>query len=199
MRPCRSCSIALRAGSQGLQLAGLALQARCGTEEVARFVKSFSCSHRFVLDYLVEEVLAREPPDIQEFLLRSAVLDRLGADICSVVTGHTDAQHVMEYLERGKPVCRSARDTAALVRYHYLFAELLRAKLERGQPELPPVLHATAADWYAAHGLAAEAISRALTGPQSYWYGFRPFLVFVVAQTVFFTWLWNRTAGSLSC
>src|SRR5262249_13241300 len=110
----------------GLQLAGLSLQ---GHADPARFVATFTGSHRFVLDYLTEEVLARQPEHLLRFLLETSVLDRLSGSLCDAVTGGTDGQHLLEQVERANLFLVPLDEERRWWRYHHLFADLLRARL----------------------------------------------------------------------
>ncbi len=143
----------------GLQLAGLSLQ---GRSDARAFIAAFSGSHRFVLDYLLEEVLQRQPPDVQCFLLQTAVLDRLSAELCAAVTGHAGAQALLEHLERSNLFVVPLDDERRWYRYHHLFAELLQAELRRRAPETVAELHRRAAAWLEQHGATDAAIRHAL-------------------------------------
>ncbi len=147
----------------GLQLAALSARDR-GDGEVAGFVEAFSGSHRFVLDYLVEEVLDRQPDDVRAFLLATAVLDQLRGDLCDAVTGRADAGAVLETLERENLFVIPLDDERRWYRYHHLFADVLRARLTAQSPETVAGLHATASRWYADQGLLADAMRHALAG-----------------------------------
>ena len=115
----------------GLQLAGLSLR---GQSDVAGFVASFSGSHRYVLDYLTEEVLDRQPDEVRGVLLETAVLERLSGDLCDAVTGRTGSQRLLEWIERANLFLVPLDEVRGWWRYHQLFAELLRARLREEQP-----------------------------------------------------------------
>jgi LuxR family transcriptional regulator, maltose regulon positive regulatory protein len=143
----------------GLQLAAQALR---GQKDAAGFVTAFSGSHRYVLDYLAEEVLERQQPHVREFLLETSVLDRLSGALCDAVTGRTDSQVMLEAIERANLFLMPLDEVRGWWRYHHLFADLLRARLLQEQPGRLPELHRAAAAWCDAHGLVDEAIRHAL-------------------------------------
>ncbi len=143
----------------GLQLAALSMQGRTDT---AAFVRSFAGSHRFVLDYLVEEVLLRQPERVRAFLLQTSILDRLSGPLCDAVTGQEGSEAVLEELERGNLFIVPLDDSRQWVRYHHLFAEVLQARLLRELPDRAPVLHRRASEWYERNALPAAAIRHAL-------------------------------------
>ena len=147
----------------GLQLAGLSLR---GLEQptVDDFVTDFAGSHRFVLDYLVEEVLRHQPDVVSTFLLDTVVLDQLTGPLCDAVTGRTDGTALLDTLDRGNLFLVPLDDRREWYRYHHLFAEALRARLTAEDPERVPGLHRAASRWYAAHGHLEEAIRHALAG-----------------------------------
>jgi LuxR family transcriptional regulator, maltose regulon positive regulatory protein len=150
----------------GLQLAGLSLQ---GQSDVAGFVASFSGGHRYVLDYLAEEVLDRQPEPLREFLLETSVLDRLSGPLCDAVTGRSDSQQLLEQIERANLFLVPLDEVRGWWRYHQLFADLLRARLAQQQPERVPELHHNAAAWSEAHGLADDAVRHALATGDATW------------------------------
>jgi LuxR family maltose regulon positive regulatory protein len=146
----------------GLQLAALSLRGIPEPAEVAGFLEAFSGSNRFVLDYLADEVLARLPGEVRDFLLRTAVLDRLTGSLCDAVTGRSDGTAMLADLERGNLFLLPLDTQRSWYRYHHLFADVLRARLLNEQPEQVPTLHQRASAWYAAHDLAADAVRHAL-------------------------------------
>ena len=115
----------------GLQLAGLSLR---GQPDVAGFVAAFSGSHRYVLDYLAEEVLEGQSEQVREFLLETSVLERLSGGLCDAVTGRTDSQAMLEQVERANLFLVPLDEVRGWWRYHHLFADLLRARLRQEQP-----------------------------------------------------------------
>jgi ATP/maltotriose-dependent transcriptional regulator MalT len=146
----------------GLQLAALSLRDIPAPGAVDGFIAAFTGSHRFVLDYLADEVLARQPAARRDFLLRTAVLDRLTGPLADAVTGRTDGARTLVELDRGNLFLVPLDDDRSWYRYHHLFAEVLRARLVAERPGLPPELHRRAADWYAAHDLPADAVRHAM-------------------------------------
>jgi LuxR family transcriptional regulator, maltose regulon positive regulatory protein len=143
----------------GLQLAGLSLR---GRSDIPGFVAAFGGSHRYVLDYLTGEVLDRQPGDVHTFLLETSVLDRLSGALCDAVTGRGDGQAMLEEIERANLFLVPLDDVRGWWRYHHLFADLLRERLQRERPGLAPQLRRSAAIWCEANGLADEAIGYAL-------------------------------------
>ena len=150
-----------RAGPPGLQLAALSLRGRA---DVTGFVAEFSGSHRFVLDYLTEEVLERQPGELRTFLLETSVLDRLSGPLCDAVVGRPDSQQLLESVERASLFLIPLDEERRWWRYHHLFADLLRANLQAEHPHRVPELHRAAAEWYGEHGLPDDAIRHALAG-----------------------------------
>jgi LuxR family maltose regulon positive regulatory protein len=144
-----------------LQLAALSLQ---GRDDVASFVGSFAGDDRYVVDYLVEEVLQRQPEPTRQFLLHTSVLDRLTGGLCDALTGRDDGGRTLETLERANLFLVPLDDRRRWYRYHHLFADVLRARLLDEQPELVPDLHRAASTWYERHGQPDAAIGHALAG-----------------------------------
>jgi LuxR family maltose regulon positive regulatory protein len=150
----------------GLQLAALSLR---GQADVAGFVAGFSGSHRYVLDYLTEEVLERQPERLRTFLLETSVLDRISGELCDALTGRTDGQRMLEAIERANLFLVPLDEVRGWWRYHHLFAELLRARLQQQQPERVPTLHRAAASWCEEHALADDAVGHALGAGDPVW------------------------------
>src|SRR6266536_3588235 len=150
----------------GLQLAGLSL---AGQSDVAGFVETFSGSHRYVLDYLTEEVLERQSEPVRTFLLETSVLERLSGALCDAVTGHSDGQAMLEAIERANLFLVPLDEVRGWWRYHQLFADLLRARLQQQRPERVQALHRAAATWSEAHGLADDAVRHALAAGDATW------------------------------
>lgn len=163
----------------GLQMAAVSLQSRGhaddSTDTISDFVAAFTGSNRFILDYLVEEVLQSQPENIQTFLLHTAVLDRLTAPLCDGVLGHSDetvqenvetsiatAQDTLEHLERANLFIIPLDDERRWYRYHHLFADLLRNQLNKKHPGLRRTLHRRASQWFEQEGLIPEAIQHAI-------------------------------------
>ncbi len=146
----------------GLQLAALSLKGRA---DPADFIRAFAGSHRYVLDYLSEEVLRRQPEAVQTFLLETSILERLCGPLCDAVTGEPGSQEMLEYLEQANLFLVPLDDERTWYRYHHLFSEVLRHRLRRSSPETVPELHRQAATWYEQQGLLAEAVHHALAAP----------------------------------
>jgi LuxR family maltose regulon positive regulatory protein len=144
----------------GLQMAAVSMQ---GQEDVAGFIQAFTGSDRYILDYLVEEVLQRQSENVQTFLLQTAILDRLTGPLCDAVTGQNDGQATLERLERANLFIVPLDNERRWYRYHQLFADLLRQHLQQIQPDMVPELHRRASGWYEQNGLTAEAIDHALS------------------------------------
>ena len=150
----------------GLQLAGLSLR---GQDDVDGFVAAFTGSHRYVLDYLAEEVLERQPGPVREFLLETSVLERLSGELCDAVTGRPGSQALLEQAERAGLFVVPLDEVRGWWRYHHLFADLLRARLQQERPGRIPGLHRNAAAWYAERGLADDAIRHAAAAREMTW------------------------------
>lgn len=143
----------------GLQLAALSMQ---GHDDPARFIESFTGSHHFIQDYLIEEVLQQQPDNVQTFLLRTSILDRLCGPLCAAVlsSAATAAQDTLESLDQANLFVIPLDDERRWYRYHHLFRELLRQRL--GQTGADVVeLHTHASQWYEDNGLAIEAFHHA--------------------------------------
>jgi LuxR family maltose regulon positive regulatory protein len=144
----------------GLQMAALSL---AGRRDAAGFIAQFTGSHRFVLDYLTDEVLSRQPEPVREFLLSTAILTRLSAPLCDAVTHREDGQAILESLDAANLFLIPLDDTRTWYRYHHLFGTLLRHQLERKVgKEGVKALHERAGDWYAANGHPEDALEHAL-------------------------------------
>lgn len=143
-----------------LQLAALSMRDH---EDVSGFVEAFSGSNRYVLDFLAEEVLVRQPDDVREFLLETSVLERMTAALCDALTGHSNGQTMLERLDRENLFVVALDEERRWYRYHHLFADFLRGRLIREKPGLVGELHLRASGWYEDNGLASEAIGHALS------------------------------------
>ena len=150
----------------GLQLAALSLR---GQADPAGFVAAFSGSHRYVLDYLTEEVLDRQHEQVRTFLLETSVLERLSGGLCDAVTGRADSQAMLERVERAGLFLVPLDEVRGWWRYHHLFADLLRARLQQQQPGRVVALHRAAAAWCEEHGLADDAVRHALAAGDPAW------------------------------
>jgi LuxR family maltose regulon positive regulatory protein len=169
----------------GLHLAALALQ-RQGRRGAAEFIRSFTGSHYHVLDYLIEEVLEQQPHDVQDFLLKTAILGRLTGPLCDALTGKSNGQAILEMLDRANLFIVPLDNERRWYRYHHLFADLLRQRLHHSAASsTPPIsspsdadararvdrrgtegglvaeLHVRASAWYEEHGLEVEAFQHA--------------------------------------
>ena len=142
----------------GLQLAALSLQGRA---DVSSFLAAFSGSHRFVLDYLSEEVLLRQPAQVQSFLLATSILSRLSGPLCDAIREQEGSQAMLERLEQANLFVISLDDERRWYRYHQLFAEVLRGRLQQTEPTLVPELHRRASRWCEEHALFVEAVQHA--------------------------------------
>jgi len=144
----------------GLQMAAVSMQ---GREDIAGFIQAFTGSSRYILDYLVEEVLQRQPDSVQAFLLQTAILDRLTGPLCDAVTGQDGSQAILNRMERANLFIVPLDEERRWYRYHHLFAELLRQRLHQTYPDLVPTLHRRASEWYEQSGHMAAAIDHALS------------------------------------
>jgi len=145
----------------GLQLAALSMQ---GHQDVSGFIQSFDGDHRYIVDYLVEEVLRRQPETVRSFLLQTSVLDRLNGPLCDAVTGLPGGKARLETLQRGNFFLIPLDDKSHWYRYHHLFADVLHMHLMTEQPDQIAVLQRRASEWYEQNGLPADAIRHALAG-----------------------------------
>ena len=142
-----------------LQLAALSMQ---GRDDVAGFIAGFAGDDRYVVDYLAEEVLARQPERVQTFLLQTSILGRLSGPLCDAVTGQDGGKAMLEALDRGNLFLVPLDDRRRWYRYHHLFADVLQARLLDEQPGQVPDLHRRASEWYEQNGEPSEAIRHAL-------------------------------------
>lgn len=170
----------------GLQMAAISMR---GQDDIAGFIRVFTGSDRYILDYMVEEVLQRQPEHIQRFLLQTSILERLTGVLCDAVlrgeTGETESyllprpaaslaanapgQAILEYLEHHNLFIIPLDNERHWYRYHHLFADLLRNRLERVWPNLIPTLHRRASEWFEESGLTTEAIEHALAAGDPEW------------------------------
>jgi len=142
----------------GVSLAALSLR---GHPSPSAFIDQFTGDSRFVVDFLAEEVLGRQPAEVRQFLARTSILSRFCAPLCEAVDGSADAAAVIDVLERENLFVVPLDDTRHWFRYHHLFAQVLRSELARAEPEMLPTLHKRASAWFLRSGLADEAISHA--------------------------------------
>lgn len=152
----------------GLQLAALSMQ---GHRDVAGFIKAFAGDHRYIVDYLVEEVLQRRPDAVRHFLLQTSILESLHGPLCDAVigipadeAGQPRGKARLDSLQRGNFFLIPLDDKRQWYRYHHLFADVLRMHLMTEQPDQVPVLHRRASEWYEQNNLTADAIHHALAG-----------------------------------
>ncbi len=143
----------------GLHLAALSMQ---GREDAHAFVEAFTGSHRYIVEYLMEEVLSRQPEPVQRFLLQTAVLDRLCGPLCDALTGEHNGVAMLKRVQQDNLFIVPLDDERRWYRYHHLFGDLLRKRL--GQvisPERLRELHRRASDWHEEHGLLEQAVKHA--------------------------------------
>jgi LuxR family maltose regulon positive regulatory protein len=141
-----------------LQMAALSLK---GRDDISGYINSFSGSHRYVLDYLTEEVLRQQDDNIRAFLLKTSVMDHLSGSICDAVTGRYDGQETLEHLDEANLFVEPLDEERYWYRYHRLFADLLRNQLQRTYPEQVKDLHLKAGKWYEENGFLHGAIHQA--------------------------------------
>ena len=144
-----------------LQLAALSMQ---GRDDVAGFIAGFAGDDRYIVDYLVGEVLQRQPEHVRSFLLHTSILSRLNGSLCDAVTGQDGGRAMLEALDRGNLFLVPLDDRRLWYRYHHLFADVLRARLLDEQRDEVHELHRRASDWYARNGDQPAAIGHALDG-----------------------------------
>jgi LuxR family transcriptional regulator, maltose regulon positive regulatory protein len=143
----------------GLQLAAVSLQ---GQADKSRLIRSFTGSNRFVLDYLVEDVLSQQPRGLQDFLVQTSILKRLSGPLCDALTGQENGQAALEMLDHANLFIVPLDNERRWYRYHNLFADLLRRRLHQTQPEQQPILHLRASEWYEQNGFTEQAIEHSL-------------------------------------
>lgn len=146
----------------GLQLAALSIS---GSADPHGFIQAFAGSSRHVIDYLVSEVFEQQPGEVQEFLLKTSVLERMTAGLCDEVTGRQDSQALLEHLELANLFILPLDEEREWYRYHHLFAEFLRHHLRTRPGYSSASLHQAASRWYARHDLIGDAIEHALAAP----------------------------------
>ncbi|HET9419912.1 MAG TPA: LuxR C-terminal-related transcriptional regulator [Nocardioides sp.] len=144
-----------------LQLAALSME---GRDDPSRFIAGFAGDDRYVVDYLVEEVLRRQPEHVHEFLMRTSILDRMNGPLCDALTGQDAGRAMLENLDKRNLFLVPLDDRRQWYRYHHLFADVLRARLLDEHPDRVPELHRLASDWHESHGDRTEAIRHAMAG-----------------------------------
>ena len=142
----------------GLQMAALSL---LGRGDASGFISAFAGSHHFISDFLVEEVLNQQPPQVRDFLLKTSILERLTAPLCDAITGRSDSRSMLAQLEQANLFLIGMDDERRWFRYHHLFRDLLLTSLENLFPGEVLELHQQASRWYAAAGFDEDAISHA--------------------------------------
>jgi LuxR family maltose regulon positive regulatory protein len=145
----------------GLQMVALSLR---GTGDTQTLIQSFTGSHRYILDYLVEEVFQQQDADVQNFLLETSILDRLTSGLCDTVTGRSDSHEMLRRLEQANLFVVSLDESRQWYRYHRLFADLLYHRLETECRAEVPDLHRQASQWYVDNGFAEYGVRHALAG-----------------------------------
>jgi LuxR family maltose regulon positive regulatory protein len=150
----------------GLKLLGLSLPEHADPTTLLEEVRG---DQRYILDYLTQEVLRRQPQDIQRFLLSTCILERLTASLCDAVTGQRNSQRILEQLERANLFLTSLDNKREWYRYHALFAEALSSQLEQTHGDLIPMLHTRASRWYAQHNQTTAAILHAFKAKEWPW------------------------------
>jgi LuxR family maltose regulon positive regulatory protein len=143
----------------GLQLAALSMRSR---DDISGFIQAFTGSSHYVLDYLIEEVFKQQPADIQDFLLKTSILDRLSGPLCDAVTNRTNSRTLLEHLEHANLFIIPLDQSCNWYRYHQLFADLLRQRLNASESYSQKELHQQASQWFQREGLLSEAIQHAL-------------------------------------
>lgn len=143
----------------GLQMAALSMREK---QDVSAFIRSFSGSHHYILDYLMEEVLEQQPREVQDFLLKTAVLERMRASLCEVVTGQKESQALLTHIENANLFLIPLDEKRLWFRYHHLFRDLLMQRMRQDGQGLEAELHRRASRWYREEGLFTEAVNHIL-------------------------------------
>ncbi len=145
----------------GLQLAALSLTGRSDKES---FLSSFTGSHRYLVEFLLEEVVNHQPENVQSFLLYTSILERLCGPLCDAILGEgaKSSSSTLDYLEHSNLFLIPLDDEQQWYRYHHLFRDFLQTRLQKNQPERVAALHRAASEWHAAHGFLHEAVEHAL-------------------------------------
>jgi LuxR family maltose regulon positive regulatory protein len=143
----------------GLQMAAISIQ---GSENTSAFIQSFTSSNRYIFDYLIEEILNRQPENVQDFLLDTSILGRLTGDLCNAVTNQPDGQEILDLLVRTNLFILPLDKDRQWYRYHHLFADLLQKQLTQKRPGFIHELHKRASLWFDGEGFSEEAITHSL-------------------------------------
>ena len=147
-----------------LQMAAISMQ---GRSDVAGFIAGFAGDDRYIVDFLVEEVLGRQPEPVRRFLVQTAILDRLSGSLCDAVTDQQDGKAMLDLLDRANMFVVALDDSRRWYRYHHLFADMLRAHLLNDSEHDAAELHRRASEWFAQNGEPAQAVRHALAAGDS--------------------------------
>ena len=147
----------------GLQLAALSMK---GHADHTGFINAFTGSHRFILDYLSDQVLQRQPESLRQFMLQTSILDRLSAPLCDALTGDTGSQAMLEALDQRNLFLVQLDDDRRWYRYHHLFADVLKHRLKEEQPAAMLELHRRASEWHEREGLLPQAVHHAMAAQE---------------------------------
>ncbi len=145
----------------GLQMAAVSIR---GREDIPEFIRALTSSNRYILDYLLEEVLQHQPESVQTFLLKTSILERLSGPLCEVLSGQKDGQEILQQLERDNLFIFSIDTEHRWYRYHRLFADLLRRRLKQQDADRVAELHRRAGEWYEQNDMVTDAIEQTLAG-----------------------------------
>lgn len=151
------------------------------------FIRQFTGSHRYIADFLMEEVVSRQPERIRKFLARTAILGRFTSSLCDAVTGAGDAAEIIDVLERENLFIIALDDERRWFRYHHLFAQMLMSQLTRAEPSLLPALHARASAWFQERGSLDEAVGHALAAGDA-----------AATELIAAHWYWYVSAGRVA-
>jgi LuxR family maltose regulon positive regulatory protein len=144
----------------GLQLAAISM---AGTTNKADFISRYTGSHRYLVDYLLEEVVNRQPVEVQEFLLSTCHLERMCAPLCdAILDNYEKSEAILKHLEQSNIFIVPLDDQGAWYRYHHLFRDFLQNRLKKIDPDRMGLLHRAASEWYSAHDLLREAVQHAI-------------------------------------
>jgi LuxR family maltose regulon positive regulatory protein len=146
----------------GLQLAALSIQGFNHTSEITDFINRFTGSDRYIQDYLADEVLRQQPKDVKDFLLQTSILDRMNATLCNFILEKNNSQTILESLETANLFIVSLDNERRWYRYHHLFADLLRQRLQINHQNQVPTLHRRASQWYEQQEIPSDTIRHAL-------------------------------------
>ena len=169
----------------GLQLAAISIR---GQNDPSLFIRHFSGDNRYIMDYLVEEVIHQQPEQLRQFLLQTSFLDRMSASLCDAVTRSKNSQLMLEQMEKANLFIIPLDDQRCWYRYHHLFADLLKQRLMIKQADLVTKLHRRASQWFANKGFNNEAVEHALAAKD---YEQAARLIEIVAESD-----WDRAQGS---